>query len=72
MAEITDIQAISHTLRRLREFMLNRFELLHLSPNREFFTKWLQNPALLSGKAHSLLEERNLAELKHEAKSLTT
>ena len=72
MEEMTDIQAISNTLRRLREFMLNRFELLNLSPNREFFTKWLQNPTLLSGKAHSGLEERNLGELKHEVKSLTT
>ena len=72
MEEMTDIQAISNTLRRLREFMLNGFELLHLSPNREFFTKWLQYPALLSGKAHSGLEERNLGELKHEVKSLTT
>ncbi len=72
MEEMTDIQAISNTLRRLREFVLNRFELQHLSPNREFFTKWLQNPTLLSGKAHSGLEERNLGELKHEVKSLTT
>ena len=71
LARETDNDAISNTLHRLREFMLNRVELLQPTKNRDFFKAAAPGFCLSLGKAHSRLgNSESLDDLRKGAQPL--